>query len=174
MANKLLVVVDMQNDFTFGALKNDEAIRIIPNVIEKIKAFDGQVVFTRDTHTEDYMNTQEGRKLPVIHCVKDTDGWELVDGIKELSTDSVIFDKPTFGSTDLMEAICDINDDSPLDEVELIGVCTDICVISNAMLIKAALPELTVKVDSSCCAGVTTATHDTALNAMKSCQIEVY
>jgi len=176
MARNVLVVIDMQNDFTYGALRNEDAIAIIPDVVKKIKEFPGEVLFTRDTHQDDYMSTQEGRKLPVPHCIEGSQGWELVPEINALAKDldSVIFDKPTFGSVDLQTAIVEMNEEETLDSIEFIGVCTDICVISNAMLVKAALPELTVRVDSSCCAGVSVESHNTALNAMKACQIEVY
>ena len=168
---KILVCVDMQNDFIDGALGTKEAVAIVPFVKEKLrkaKEEGTEVVFTRDTHSDDYLSTQEGKKLPVVHCVKGTVGWEIT---KELEVgSSVVFDKITFGSVELPEYLKNKKD---LEEVELIGLCTDICVISNAMLIKAAFPEITVKVDSSCCAGVTPESHENALSAMKMCQIEV-
>lgn len=170
---KVLVVVDMQKDFTYDALRNEDAIAIIPAVKEKIESFDGDVIFTLDTHTPDYLSTQEGKKLPVPHCIKDTEGWELVDELKLLAEGKVILEKPTFGSVALAEMLADKNDAEPIDEITLIGICTDICVISNAMLIKATLPEVTVKADSKCCAGVTKDSHETALRAMASCQIEI-
>lgn len=168
---KALICVDMQNDFIDGALGTKEAEAIVPFVKEKLRKArqeDTEVIFTRDTHFEDYLTTQEGKKLPVEHCIKNTEGWEISRELEVL--DSVIFDKITFGSVELPEYLKKIKD---LEEVELIGLCTDICVISNAMLIKAAFPEITVRVDSSCCAGVTPASHENALNAMKMCQIEV-
>lgn len=168
---KALICVDMQNDFIDGALGTKEAEAIVPFVKEKLRKArqeDTEVIFTRDTHFEDYLTTQEGKKLPVEHCIKNTEGWEISRELEVL--DSVIFDKITFGSVELPEYLKKIKD---LEEVELIGLCTDICVISNAMLIKAAFPEITVKVDSSCCAGVTPESHENALNAMKMCQIEV-
>ena len=168
---KALICVDMQNDFIDGALGTKEAEAIVPFVKEKLRKArqeDTEVIFTRDTHFEDYLTTQEGKKLPVEHCIKNTEGWEISRELEVL--DSVIFDKITFGSVELPEYLKKIKD---LEEVELIGLCTDICVISNAMLIKAAFPEITVKVDSSCCAGVTPESLETALNAMKMCQIEV-
>lgn len=168
---KALVCVDMQNDFIDGALGTKEAVAIVPLVKAKLKSAreEGrEVIFTRDTHFEDYLSTQEGKKLPVVHCVKGTEGWEISKEL-EVGT-SAVFDKITFGSVELPEYLKKIND---LEEVELIGLCTDICVISNAMLIKAAFPEITVRVDSSCCAGVTPESHENALNAMKMCQIEV-
>ena len=168
---KALICVDMQNDFIDGALGTKEAEAIVPFVKEKLRKArqeDTEVIFTRDTHFEDYLTTQEGKKLPVEHCIKNTEGWEISRELEVL--DSVIFDKITFGSVELPEYLKKIKD---LEEVELIGLCTDICVISNAMLIKAAFPEITVRVDSSCCAGVTPESHENALNAMKMCQIEV-
>lgn len=168
---KVLVCVDMQNDFIDGALGTREATAIVPLVkkkIEKARAEGTEVIFIRDTHFEDYLSTQEGKKLPVVHCIKDTDGWQIS---KELEVgSSAVFDKITFGSVDLPEHLKKIKD---LEEVLLIGLCTDICVISNAMLIKAAFPEITVRVDSSCCAGVTPESHENALKAMQMCQIEV-
>ena len=168
---KALICVDMQNDFIDGALGTKEAEAIVPFVKEKLRKArqeDTEVIFTRDTHFEDYLTTQEGKKLPVEHCIKNTEGWEISRELEVL--DSVIFDKITFGSVELPEYLKKIKD---LEDVELIGLCTDICVISNAMLIKAAFPEITVRVDSSCCAGVTPESHENALNAMKMCQIEV-
>lgn len=168
---KALICVDMQNDFIDGALGTKEAEAIVPFVKEKLRKArqeDTEVIFTRDTHFEDYLTTQEGKKLPVEHCIKNTEGWEISRELEVL--DSVIFDKITFGSVELPEYLKKIKD---LEAVEIIGLCTDICVISNAMLIKAAFPEITVRVDSSCCAGVTPASHENALNAMKMCQIEV-
>lgn len=170
---KILVVVDMQKDFTYGALRNEDAIAIIPAVKEKIESFKGDVIFTLDTHTSDYLSTQEGKKLPVIHCVENTDGWELVDELKPLANGKTVIKKPTFGSLELAEMLAKLNETEPIDEITLVGICTDICVISNAMLIKAAMPEVTVKVDAKCCAGVTQNSHDTALLAMASCQIEI-
>lgn len=166
---KLLVVVDMQKDFIDGTLGTAEAVKIVPNVINKIKNFDGEIVFTKDTHSSIYLDTQEGKNLPVIHCIKGTSGWELDANILPLAADKRIFEKPTFGSLELANYIAD-ND---FCEIELIGLCTDICVISNAMLIKAYLPESKVTVDSTCCAGVTPESHENALSSMKMCQINV-
>lgn len=170
---KVLIVVDMQNDFIDGALGTAEAQAIVGNVVKKIENWDGLVFATRDTHGVDYLETQEGKNLPVIHCVEDTQGWEIAPAVEEALAkhDMVIcFDKPTFGSVALMDAIAEL---SGVEEVELIGLCTDICVISNAMLVKAALPEVQVTVDAACCAGVTPASHLNALEAMKMCQIRV-
>lgn len=166
---KYLIVVDMQVDFINGALGSDLAVAIVPNVVEKVKSFDGKVIFTRDTHFKDYMNTQEGKNLPVPHCVKDTDGWQICDELKPYA--DVIIDKLTFGSIELPDFIKSFNE--PIEKIELCGLCTDICVISNAVVLKAAFPEVPIAVDSSCCAGVTVESHDNALNAMKVLQIEI-
>lgn len=169
---KVLVVVDMQNDFIDGALGTKEAVAIVPNVINKIKNFDGLVLATRDTHYENYMETQEGKNLPVPHCIKDTDGWQLRPEIEELITTTPI-DKPTFGSVALGEYLVELSKTETIESITLIGLCTDICVISNAMLVKASLPEVPIIVDASCCAGVSPASHDQALEAMKVCQITI-
>jgi len=169
---KILVVVDMQNDFIDGALGTAEAVGIVPAVAEKIKSFDGEVVFTRDTHYENYLETQEGRNLPVVHCVKDSLGWQIREGLEELRS-GVKFDKPTFGSVELGKYLAEINTSEGIESVTLIGLCTDICVISNAMLVKAFMPEVSVIVDAACCAGVSPATHLNALEAMKVSQIKV-
>ena len=172
---KILVVVDMQQDFTYGALRNEDAIGIIPKVAEKIAAYDGELIFTYDTHGADYMSTQEGRKLPVPHCIEGTEGWELVDKVDKLrqAKSCKCCKKETFGCMQLAADIAKMHAEMAIDEIELIGICTDICVISNAMLIKAAAPDVTVKVDASCCAGVTRESHETALKAMAGCQIEI-
>ena len=162
---KYLIVVDMQVDFITGSLGSKLAEAIVPNVVEKVKNYDGKVIFTRDTHFADYMQTQEGKKLPVEHCIKDTDGWRICDELRPF-VDTVV-DKKTFGSVDLPVMIVDA------DEIELCGLCTDICVISNAMILKATFPEVKITVDSKCCAGVTVESHNTALDAMKAVQIEI-
>ena len=168
---KILCVIDMQNDFIDGALGTKEAEAIVQNVKEKIELYrknGDTVIFTKDTHTEDYMNTQEGRKLPVPHCIKGSNGWEIS---ALLDTEgSVIIDKPTFGSYELSDYIASLTE---VDGIEVVGLCTDICVISNAMLLKARLTEAPITVDSSCCAGVTPESHLNALSAMKMCQIEI-
>lgn len=172
---KILVVIDMQNDFTYGALKNDDAIGIIPAIEDKILSFDGEVIYTRDTHTEDYLETQEGRKLPVKHCIIGSEGWEIVKPLEELrqKKNAKTIDKPTFGSLELADYVLNLYNEGNVEEIEFIGVCTDICVISNAMIVKNTIPELTVKVDASCCAGVSKESHETALKAMAACQIEI-
>lgn len=169
---KVLIVVDMQNDFIDGALGTNEAVLIVDNVVNKINEFDGKVIFTRDTHGKDYLDTQEGKNLPIEHCIKDTIGWQISSKIT-VPKDSVIIDKPTFGSTELGELLTKINESDGIDEISIIGLCTDICVISNAMIIKAFLPEIPIVVDSSCCAGVSVESHNVSLEAMKVCQIEV-
>ena len=175
---KILVVVDMQNDFIDGALGTREAQVIVPEVIKKIQAFEGRVIFTRDTHEENYMDTQEGKNLPVVHCVRGTKGWELHPQIDALRKEEPV-DKPTFGSTALGSLLLEQDNElkekgeKGIEEITLIGLCTDICVISNAMLIKAFLPEVPVVVDAKCCAGVTPESHENALEAMKMCQIQI-
>ena len=170
---KVLVVIDMQKDFVDGALGTKEAVSIVPNVIEKINSYDKKdVFFTRDTHQTDYMQTQEGKNLPVEHCIEGTEGWELDANIKPLSEGATIIDKPTFGSTKLAEMIRDIAAKEDI-EIELVGLCTDICVVSNALMLKAFMPEISISVDASCCAGVTPEKHDAALETMRSCQISI-
>ncbi len=170
---KILVVVDMQNDFIDGALGTKEAQAIIQPVIDKIKSYNTSNIYaTRDTHTENYMNTNEGKHLPVVHCVKNTKGWEIEDRISKALDNAVIIDKPTFGSTRLAEILKNENEKEQL-EIELIGLCTDICVVSNALLLKASMPEINISVDSKCCAGVTPESHKAALVTMKMCQIDV-
>ncbi|MCR5747911.1 MAG: cysteine hydrolase [Lachnospiraceae bacterium] len=169
---RVLVVVDMQNDFIDQALGTKEAVGIVDNVAAKIRNFEGTVIYTMDTHSEDYLNTQEGKNLPVKHCVKGNDGWQLSPAIP-VKDNAKIFEKPTFGSKELGEYLEKMAEDVDLEEIEIIGLCTDICVISNALLIKAFLPEVKITVDSKCCAGVTPESHKTALEAMKMCQINI-
>ena len=171
---KFLIVVDMQKDFVDGALGTPEAVAIVDNVVNKINSFDGNIIVTYDTHLEDYMDTREGKNLPVPHCIKETDGWKLDAKVQDalLGKEYIELEKPTFGSILLPEIIEDLAGEEEF-EVELIGLCTDICVVSNAMVLKAHYPEVDIKVDASCCAGVTPATHDAALMTMKMCQIEV-
>ena len=173
---KILVVVDMQNDFIDGALGTKEAEAIVPGVAEMIRTFDGTVIATRDTHGPDYMESQEGRNLPVLHCVKGTDGWEIREEIRRALSErgAAVIDKPTFGSVELGNYIKELdNAEDPVKEITLIGLCTDICVISNAMILKAVFPEVPIQVYASCCAGVTVESHARALEAMKVCQIKV-
>ncbi len=170
---KVLVVVDMQNDFIDGALGTLEAVKIVPKVIRKIQEFDGRVIATRDTHEENYLETQEGKKLPVKHCIRGTKGWEIHPDIQKLISEEPV-DKPTFGSEELgrmLKESCDM--EGQIESITLVGLCTDICVISNALFLKACLPEVSVIVDASCCAGVTPESHVQALEAMKMCQVEI-
>ena len=166
---KYLIVVDMQVDFITGSLGSDLATAIVPNVVQKVKSFDGKVIFTRDTHFENYMDTQEGKKLPVPHCIKGSDGWQICDELKPYV--ETVIDKLTFGSIELPRLL--EGSGEPIEKIELCGLCTDICVISNAMVLKAAFPEVPIAVDSACSAGVTTDSHNTALDAMRAVQIEI-
>lgn len=166
---KYLIVVDMQNDFITGSLGSELAVAIVPNVVDKVKNFNGRIIFTRDTHFKDYMNTQEGKNLPVPHCIKDSEGWQICDELKPFA--ETVVDKLTFGSVDLPKLIETFKE--PIEKIELCGLCTDICVISNAMLLKAAFPEVLIAVDSICCAGVSVESHNIALDAMRAVQIEI-
>ena len=172
---KILVVIDMQNDFIDGALGTPEAVAIVENVKAKILSYPRENVFaTRDTHHQYYMDTQEGRNLPVPHCIRGTDGWQIRPEIAELIFPDHVVDKPTFGSTQLaklMEVLERREEDGI--EIELVGLCTDICVVSNALLLKASMPETPISCDASCCAGVTPAKHEAALETMRSCQIRI-
>lgn len=169
----ILVVVDMQNDFIDAALGTAEAVAIVPAVAEKIRGFSGQVIFTRDTHEADYLSTQEGRLLPVEHCLRSSAGWEIRKELAGLCPEATVIDKPSFGSVTLGEYLREENERESIGCITLVGLCTDICVISNALLLKAFLPETEIVVDAACCAGVTPQSHATALSAMKSCQIRV-
>ncbi len=163
---KTLIVVDMQNDFIDGALGTDEAVAILDNVRAKIEDYrksGDEIIFTRDTHGENYLETSEGKKLPVEHCIKGTHGWEISEGLCE--DGDTIIDKPSFGWNGWR--------DYNFDEIEIVGLCTDICVVSNALILKALFPDVSITVDARCCAGVTPATHKAALDTMKMCQINV-
>ncbi len=177
MENKYLIIVDMQKDFVTGALGSAEARAIVPAVVEKLDSFDGTILFTKDTHHADYLTTQEGKNLPVEHCIEGSEGWELISELQRFAdargTGSV-YKKEAFGSVALAEALRAENEKKPISSIELIGVCTDICVVSNALLIKAYLPEVPVLVNAACCAGVTPEKHEAALETMRSCQITVY
>lgn len=165
--SKVLIVVDMQNDFVTDSLGSKEAREIVPNVKNKIKRYadrGDRIIFTRDTHVENYLDTPEGKKLPVKHCLQGTEGWQIVPGLETEHCEYV--DKPTFGWMHW-------DDFGTQDEIELIGVCTDICVVSNALILKAKYPEAVISVDASCCAGVTPEKHKAALETMRSCQIDV-
>lgn len=179
---RVLVVVDMQNDFVDGALGTPEAVGIIPNICKKIKGFDGKVVFTMDTHQQEYLDTQEGKCLPVKHCINGTSGWELQRDVRDaihahkstyFPATPFEFDKPTFGSVELGLHIAEVEQKKEIEEIVLVGLCTDICVISNALLLKAFVPEIPITVDASCCAGVTPESHRNALVAMRMCQINI-
>ena len=169
---RLLIVVDCQKDFIDGALGFEGADVIIPGIIERIASYKDagdEVVYTLDTHTPDYMNTQEGKYLPVPHCIRETEGWQLEEAVqKALPDNAVIVEKVTFGAINLPEII---GKDRDIEEFQVVGVCTDICVISNAMILKAAFPEVPVRVIPACCAGVTPESHENALAAMRVCQI---
>lgn len=170
---KILIVVDMQKDFVDGALGTAEAVAIVPAVVEKIKEYKKEDIFvTRDTHQKDYLSTQEGRNLPVEHCIEGTPGWELDSKVAEAVSGAAVVNKPTFGSTALVDMVKKIAEKEDIS-IELIGLCTDICVVSNALLLKAAMPEVEISVDASCCAGVTPEKHKAALETMRSCQIMV-
>lgn len=174
---QILIVIDMQNDFVDGSLGTKEAEAIVENVKAKIRSYSpGDVFFTRDTHQPDYLETQEGKNLPVEHCIEGTKGWQIRDDLADLVPDAKVFDKPTFGSLDLAEevkAIAFEEGGAENVEVEIIGLCTDICVVSNALLLKANLPEMKISVDAACCAGVTPESHLAALTTMKMCQVQV-
>lgn len=169
-----LIVVDMQKDFVDGALGTKEAADIVSNVAKKIRGFDGEIFVTLDTHSDHYMETAEGRKLPVPHCIKGTEGWQLDKTVaKALSERSYTpVEKITFGSVELPKLIGRAAGEEDFT-VELIGLCTDICVVSNALLLKAHFPEQKITVDAACCAGVTPEAHKAALATMASCQIDV-
>lgn len=168
----VLIVVDMQNDFIDGALGTAEAVAIVPNVKKKIEEFKGTVLFTRDTHESWYLETQEGKNLPVPHCIRGSEGWQIRPELDALRTTEAI-DKETFGSSELGGLLCQLNEDEPISSITFIGLCTDICVISNVMIAKAFLPEVPIFVDANCCAGVSVATHENALKAMEVCQVKV-
>ena len=171
---KFLIVVDMQKDFVDGALGSKEAVAIVPNVVKKIKEFDGDIFVTYDTHFENYMDTNEGKNLPVKHCIKGTDGWKLNDEVVDALSGKKYteVEKITFGSVKLPELVKAVAGDEEFT-VELVGLCTDICVVSNALMLKANFPEMDMSVDSACCAGVTVESHLAALTTMKMCQISV-
>ena len=168
---KFLVVVDMQKDFVDGALGSREAVAIVPAVVKKIESFDGEIFVTYDTHFENYMQTSEGKHLPVPHCIKGTDGWQLNNDVENALSGKKFtkVEKNTFGSVDLPKLIEQAADGEDF-AVELIGLCTDICVVSNALLIKATFPEAPIAVDAGCCAGVTPQAHEAALATMASCR----
>ena len=168
----VLVAVDLQNDFIDGALGTKEAVAIVDKAKERIESFPGIVLFTRDTHDADYMETEEGKHLPVTHCIKGSKGWEIREELDRLrKTDPI--DKPTFGSVALGEKLKELNEKEGVSSVTLLGLCTDICVISNAFIIKAFLPDVHIRVDSEASAGVTPESHRRALETMEMCHIEI-
>lgn len=170
---KILIVVDMQNDFIDGALGTEEAVAIVPAVIDKIRSYPVEnIIATRDTHQEDYLDSQEGKYLPVKHCIKGTKGWQIKESVAAALGAAEVIDKPTFGSVSLAQKLVGMNQEEPV-EIEMVGLCTDICVVSNALAIKAFLPEVKITVDEKCCAGVTQKSHEAAITTMKSCQIQV-
>lgn len=169
---EFLIVVDMQGDFIDGALGTEEAKAIVTRVQDKIEHFRGRVIFTRDTHGTDYLQTREGRHLPVPHCIRGTEGWSI-DARLPVSGAFAVIDKPAFGSVELGEQLRKENGRERISRITLVGLCTDICVISNALLARAFVPEAEIVVDASCCAGVTPESHRTALRAMEGCQIRI-
>ena len=174
--NKKLIMIDIQNDFVTGVLGTKEAQQMLPRLMEKAGSFQGEILMTQDTHFENYLETQEGKLLPVSHCIKGTKGWELVPELEELRQQrkAKVYQKSCFGSIRLAEDLKAAYEEGQLDGVELAGVCTDICVVSNALLIKAFLPEIPVIVDAGCCAGVTVEKHMAALEVMRSCQVIIW
>ncbi len=171
---KILIVVDMQKDFVDGSLGTKEAEGIVEAVAAKIRDFDGEIIATQDTHTPDYLNTAEGKKLPVPHCIRLTQGWQLHEKIVEAlaKKEYRLIEKGTFGSVDLVDAVRTIRGTDEA-ELEFVGLCTDICVVSNVLLLKAYFPEMTMRVDAGCCAGVTPKTHQAALETMRMCQVDI-
>lgn len=170
---KILLVIDMQNDFIDGALGTKEAEEIVDRVAEEIGKYSVEDVFaTRDTHGADYLDTQEGKNLPVPHCIQDTPGWELNPKIAAALGDAQILDKPSFGSVELARLMARLALEEEL-QITLVGLCTDICVVSNALLLKAFLPETPVSVIADCCAGVTPESHTAALKTMEMCQVKI-
>ena len=168
---KILIIVDMQKDFVDGSLGTKEAQAIVPAVKEKIENFNGDIIFTKDTHGEDYMNTQEGQNLPIPHCIKGTPGHEIINELQPYVKKALaVFEKETFGSRKLANFLKELHKEKEIESIELIGLCTDICVGSNAIMLKAGLPEIPIHIDSSCCAGVTEESHQAALTTMKMCQ----
>ena len=168
-----LLVIDMQKDFVDGSLGTPEAQLIVPAVVAKIKEFDGEVIITRDTHGADYLQTQEGKYLPVEHCIEGTPGWELIPEIEAIRVEKDLrtYDKGVFGSVDLAADLLALYEQGEVASVTIIGLCTDICVASNALILKSTMPELPIYIDPACCAGVTPEKHAAALETMASCQI---
>lgn len=175
MSNQILIVVDMQNDFITGSLGSEAAKQILPYVVEKIRSFNGDIFFTMDTHDEDYLESQEGKMLPVVHCIEGTKGWQLADeiGLLPASKKGKAYTKNGFLATDLMTDLLAIHETEGIASIELVGLCTDICVVCNALACKGFLPDVPISVDSLGCAGITPAKHEAALETMRSCQVLV-
>ena len=175
MEKKKLIIIDVQNDFITGSLGTEEARRMLPRLLEKVSRFSGEILLTQDSHSDNYPDTQEGKLLPVSHCIIGTEGWEFHRDLEKLRAErnAKVYRKPCFGSVSLVDDLKDAYEKELLDSVELVGICTDICVVSNALLLKAYLPQMRIVVDAGCCAGVTPKTHQAALETMKMCQIEV-
>ena len=169
----VLIVVDMQKDFIDGALGTPEAVAIVPAVVEKVQRFQGDIIFTRDTHFENYMETQEGRNLPVPHCIRGSEGWQICKELLPFAEDKLVIDKVTFGSMELGPVLQQMHEEDEISSITFVGLCTDICVISNVMIAKAFLPEVPIIVDAACCAGVTPDSHRTALASMRTCQVQI-
>lgn len=161
--------------FINGSLGTKEAQEIVKNVVTKVEEFKGRVIFTRDTHFENYLETQEGKKLPIEHCIKGTSGWEIIDKLEEIRKEKQLktFNKRTFGSKELAEYLFTLNEKEEIEEIEFVGLCTDICVISNVLIAKTFLPEIKITVNSKYCAGVTKESHKNAIEAMKMCQVNI-
>lgn len=175
MKKNALVVIDVQNDFITGSLGSKEAQETLPRIVEKARDFEGRVLATKDTHFENYLETQEGKNLPVPHCIKGTSGWDFPEELAGLMEEKAVkvFEKVTFGSVDLARELKRRFEQGEIESVEFVGFCTDICVVSNALLAKAVSPELPVSVDAHCCAGVTPEKHESALDVLESCQVQV-
>ena len=182
---EILTVIDTQDDFISGSLRNEEAIKAVPNIVKKIDNFDGDVIYvTQDTHDPDYLYTPEGNKLPVVHCVNRSNGWMINKDVQNALNDAylrgidvIYIEKPTFGSFDLIDYIkedIDKCDEYEKVNIEFVGFCTDICVVSNVLITKAAFYDRAkIQVDASCCAGVTPESHKAALLTMKMCQVDI-
>lgn len=171
MKTKVLVIIDMQNDFITGSLGTSEAEKIVPNVVEKIKSWKGEMFLTQDTHKVNYLSTQEGAFLPVEHCIALTEGWRIHESLREICGPIPTLVKSTFGCTSLIDIIRDLQEAEEIEEIQLVGLCTDICVITNALLLKTYFPEIPIVVDANCCAGTTREKHDIALEVMSGCHI---
>lgn len=173
MGRSVLIAIDLQNDFITGSLGTQEAVQMLPSCIERLKAHEGLLFFTKDTHDDNYLATQEGKLLPVEHCIKGTPGWEFPDEIEKIRQErgGLVFEKPTFASSELAQYLLKLHEQDSLKSIELVGLCTDICVISNALMIKGFLPEIPITVNPSCCAGTSEQAHQAALETMRSCQI---